>query len=50
VVEIEGPDHKRTYTVACVVNGRDVSLGEGSSKKEAEESAAAAFLDGVRKT
>lgn len=51
VVQIDGPDHDRTYTVACVVNGRDVSLGVGSSKKEAEEKAASAFIrDDVNKT
>lgn len=44
VVKVEGPDHQRSYSVACVVNGKEVSIGEGSSKKEAEERAAAVFV------
>ncbi|HHX29165.1 MAG: ribonuclease III [Bacillota bacterium] len=50
VVKVEGPDHRRLFTVACVVNGEEVSTGEGSSKKEAEERAAAAYLRVVRET
>ncbi len=48
VVKMEGPDHRRLFTVACVVNGQIVSTAEGSSKKEAEERAAAAYLGVVR--
>lgn len=45
VVNVEGPDHKPWYTVACLVNGEEVSRGTGSSKKEAEENAARTFLE-----
>jgi ribonuclease-3 len=48
VVKVLGPDHERHFTVACVVNGEIVSTGEGYSKKEAEERAAAAYLAIVR--
>ncbi len=44
VLAVEGPDHSPVYTVACVVGGVEVSKGQGQSKKEAEEAAAAAFL------
>ncbi|HHW27428.1 MAG TPA: ribonuclease III [Firmicutes bacterium] len=44
VVEVSGPDHMPRYTVACLVNGREVSRGQGGSKKEAEEDAAKGFL------
>jgi len=40
VVGVEGPDHMPTYTIALVIDGKEVSRGMGSSKKEAEESAA----------
>ncbi len=44
VMSVEGPDHMPVYTVACVVNGKSVSLGRGRSKKEAQEDAAGKFL------
>jgi len=44
VLKVEGPDHSPLYTVACLVGGSVVSTGQGQSKKEAEEEAAAAFL------
>ncbi len=45
VLGVEGPDHSPVYTVACVVGGAVVSTGQGQTKKEAEEQAAAAFLE-----
>ena len=36
-----GPDHSRLYRVECWVDGRQVGTGEGSSKKLAEQRAAA---------
>lgn len=44
VLKVEGPDHSPTYTVGCVVAGVEASTGQGSSKKEAEEAAAANLL------
>jgi ribonuclease-3 len=44
VVSVEGPDHRPVYTVACIVNGKQVSVGRGHSKKEAQEEAARKFL------
>ncbi len=44
VINVEGPDHRPRYTIACVINGRKVSTGNGRSKKEAEENAAQDFL------
>lgn len=44
VVSVEGPDHIPLFTVACLVGGKQVSLGKGRSKKEAQEDAAARFL------
>lgn len=44
VISVAGPPHLPVYTVACVVGGEEVSAGHGSSKKEAEEAAASAYL------
>lgn len=44
VLKVEGPDHSPWYTVACVIDGTEASIGSGPSKKEAEESAAANLL------
>ncbi len=44
VIKVQGPDHRPCYTIACMINGRQVSTGKGRSKKEAEENAARDFL------
>lgn len=44
VLKVDGPDHSPYYTVACLVAGVEVSTGEGPSKKDAEEDAAANLL------
>ena len=40
----EGPDHDPQFTVSVVVQGFPPSTGKGRSKREAEQSAAAAML------
>ncbi len=44
VVEEEGPDHRKRFTVTCNVAGREAGRAEGRSKKLAEQRAAAAAL------
>src|ERR1700688_2100515 len=39
-----GPDHSRLYRVECLLEGQVVGEGEGYSKKQAEQRAAAAAL------
>jgi ribonuclease-3 len=39
-----GPDHSRLYRVECWLDGQVVSAGEGTSKKQAEQRAAAGAL------
>ena len=39
-----GPPHDQTFTVAAVVDGRELATGEGSSRQRAEERAAALAL------
>jgi ribonuclease III len=40
VLELEGPPHERTFTVAAVVGGEQLGMGRGRSKKDAEQEAA----------
>jgi ribonuclease III len=40
----EGPDHQPVFTVSLQVKGFEPARGTGSSRREAEEAAAAAFL------
>lgn len=40
VVEELGPPHKRTFSVAVEIDGKEIGRGEGPSKKEAEQAAA----------
>ncbi|MBT9176106.1 MAG: Ribonuclease 3 [Firmicutes bacterium] len=43
-----GPDHDRTYRVEVAVAGRTMGIGEGRSKKQAEQAAAAEALRNLR--
>ncbi|MDQ2632189.1 MAG: ribonuclease III [Pseudomonadota bacterium] len=40
----EGPDHRPVFTVSLQVDGYKPAMGSGSSRRAAEEAAAAAFL------
>lgn len=40
IVKEEGPDHSKTFEVVVIIAGQEVGIGRGSSKKEAEQSAA----------
>lgn len=42
----DGPDHDKTFYVHLVCNGRTLGSGSGKSKKEAEQNAAKATLEG----
>ncbi|HRC85895.1 MAG TPA: ribonuclease III [Thermoanaerobaculia bacterium] len=44
LVAAEGPDHQKRFQVECVLKGEVFGTGQGSSKKEAEQRAAAAAL------
>jgi len=45
VVSSEGPPHDRHFTCAAVVNGDELGVGSGSSKKAAEQEAAKQALE-----
>jgi ribonuclease-3 len=45
LLETEGPDHDREFTVALELNDEEIATGAGRSKLEAEQSAALTALD-----
>lgn len=46
VTSESGPDHRKTFEVTVKVRGAAVGSGQGGTKKEAEQSAAQAALEG----
>ena len=42
-----GPDHEKVFKFAVKINGEVVGIGEGRSKKEAEQAAAGAALEAL---
>ena len=47
VLSVEGPPHERHFTSAAVVDGEQIGVGEGRSKKAAEQEAAREALGKV---
>ncbi len=47
IVESQGPDHAKRYVAVVKMKGQVLGEGTGSSKKEAEENAAARALEGL---
>ena len=45
VLDVEGPPHDRTFTCAAMIDGEEVGVGTGRSKKDAEQAAARQALD-----
>jgi ribonuclease III len=48
VAAVRGPDHNRVYEVSVFLDGREYGQGNGRSKKEAEQAAAAQALEKCR--
>jgi ribonuclease III len=40
VLDVDGPPHDRTFTCAAMIDGEEVGVGKGPSKKAAEQEAA----------
>ena len=49
VTQVEGADHARDYEVAAFLNDRALGSGRGPSKKLAEEAAARAALETLKR-
>jgi ribonuclease-3 len=47
VIEVEGPPHDRRFTSAAVIDGEQVGVGWGPSKKAAEQEAARQALESL---
>jgi len=47
VVQVEGPPHDRHFTCAATIDGEQVGLGTGQSKKAAEQEAARQALESL---
>jgi len=45
VVEEQGPPHDRTFTVRATIQGDEIGVGVGRSKKDAEQKAAQLALE-----
>lgn len=45
VINVEGPDHRKLYTVQVICNEQRLAVGTGSSKKSAEQEAASKALE-----
>lgn len=48
VLEVEGPPHDRSFTAAATIDGDQVGVGRGRSKKDAEQAAAKETLEKLR--
>ena len=46
----EGPDHNKRFSVAVLLNGKEIGRGTGSSKKRAEQEAARIAMELLKKT
>jgi ribonuclease-3 len=47
VVDVQGPPHDRSFTAAAVIDDRQLGTGQGTSKKDAEQAAAAEALEAL---
>jgi len=48
VIEATGPPHERMFTVGALVDGKQLGIGTGRSKKDAEQGAAQEALAAIR--
>ena len=48
VIKETGPDHDKTFTVKVEVEGKELAIGEGRTKKHAEMDAAGKALEKLK--
>ena len=49
LVEEKGEEHVKVFVMAADINGKEMGIGEGFSKKEAEQHAAKMAVDNLTK-
>lgn len=49
MIDERGPDHRKSFTAAVLLNGAQIGTGEGPTKKEAEQMAAKGALAALRR-
>jgi len=49
VVQTVGPEHDKIFTVRVSLDGKELGLGKGHNKKQAEQNAAQTALDRIKK-
>lgn len=49
IIEEKGPEHRRFFKIAVFIKNKKLAIGEGYSKKEAEEAAAKEALEKYKK-
>jgi ribonuclease III len=47
IIDIEGPPHERRFTCAALIDGEQLGIGSGASKKAAEQEAAEQALEAL---
>ena len=50
IVESTGPAHSKEFSMAVLINGKIECIGKGSTKKQAEQSAAKEALEKIKKS
>jgi ribonuclease III len=48
VLAVEGPPHERRFVCAALIDGEELGVGRGSTKKAAEQEAAAQALEALQ--
>ena len=44
MIQTVGPEHDKTFTVSVSLNGKELGVGKGHNKKQAEQAAAHSAL------
>jgi len=48
IIDEKGPAHNRTFVSSVLLNGQELGIGRGKSKKEAEQQAAQCAMRSMR--
>lgn len=48
IIDEKGPDHSKIFTAEVTVNGKQIAIGDGKTKKQAEMEAAGKAIQGLK--